>query len=55
MFTSFNPPKITIKIIIAIIIMMIIIIIIIIIIIKSSNVVKETKILVIAYEYKLVI
>ena len=53
MFTSFNPPKITIKIIIAIIIMMIIIIII--IIIKSSNVVKETKILVIAYEYKLAI
>ena len=52
MFTSFNPPKITIKIIIAIIIMMIIIII---IIIKSSNVVKETKILVIAYEYKLAI
>ena len=51
MFTSFNPPKITIKIIIAIIIMMIIIII----IIKSSNVVKETKILVIAYEYKLAI
>ena len=50
MFTSFNPPKITIKIIIAIIIMMIIIII-----IKSSNVVKETKILVIAYEYKLAI